>query len=105
GRAPGAVRDRGRLDSLYEERLMQQWLATHAANGFKAFAGTEIRASIHVTEALINELVAEALQTDISSPSASERPDHLTRALLKLVTTAAVKVTDGVVVVNAELRV
>jgi hypothetical protein len=83
---------------------MQEWLATHAANDFKAFAGTEIAASIHVSEALINELLAQALHTGISSSSASDR-DMITRAVLKLVTRAAVKVADGVVVVNAQLRV
>ena len=58
-----------------------------------------------MSEALINELVAQALHSEIASPSASDRPDLLTRALLKLVTKAAVEVVDGVVIVNAELRV
>jgi hypothetical protein len=84
---------------------MQEWLATQAANGFQAFAGSEMTASIHVSEALINELVAQALQTGMSSASASERPDIVSRALLKLVTRAAVKVVDGVVIVNADVRV
>ena len=83
---------------------MEEWIATHAANGFTAFAGTEITASIHVSEALLNELLAQALHAGSTSESASGQPD-LRRALLKLVTHAAVKVTDGVVVVNAQLRV
>ena len=85
---------------------MKDWLAAHAANGFREFAGTQIAASIHVSEALINEALANALgSVSLTAGRGAEPPDPIAGAMLKLVTRAVVKAAEGVVIVDVELRV
>jgi hypothetical protein len=85
---------------------MGDWLSALAANGFSGFNGTHVSASLHLSEALINEILAEALnRTRSSADSADGQSSALAAPLLELVTRASVKVGEGVLVVDVELRV
>ena len=86
---------------------MQEWLKAQMANGFSGFSGTSISASVRMSESLLNELVAEGLK-DAMAPR-TPRPVDPTQPdiaqLLKLITRTELKVVDGAVKVDLEIRV
>ena len=82
---------------------MQQWLATQIANGFSAFAGTTITASVRVNEALLNEILTESLK-DAAAGTGSPAASPLA-PLLKLVRRAELHAEAGAVTVNVDIRV
>jgi len=83
---------------------MQQWLATQIANGFSAFAGTSITASVRVNEALLNEILTESLKDAATAGTGSPAASPLA-PLLKLVRRAELHAEAGAVTVNVDIRV
>jgi hypothetical protein len=84
---------------------MQKWLETHLANGFSDFAGTEISASIRMSESLLNELLSEGLKAAAGGTGKPDGEVPGIASLVKLITRADVHPSDGALTVRLEIRV
>jgi hypothetical protein len=87
-----------------EKPIMPQWLATQIANGFSAFAGTSVTASVRMDEALLNEILTESLK-DAAAGGGGGSPAPPLAPLLKLVRRAELHAEAGAVTLNVDLRV
>jgi hypothetical protein len=82
---------------------MQDWLRQQVANGFQAFAGTVVSGSIHLNETVVNELLAALLRDAVRSEATVPATDA--RSVVRLVQSARVRIQEGAVVLDVELRV
>ena len=84
---------------------MQDWLKQQIDNGFTAFKGARLSGSIPLREALLNELLTEALRGARSPAGAPVANPPLDVArMAAMVSSARVEVGDGVVTVHFELN-
>jgi hypothetical protein len=84
---------------------MQDWLKQQIDTGFGAFQGARLSGSIPLREALINELLAEALRAAQAPDRApAQRPPVDVARLAAMVSSARVEVGDGRVTVHFELN-
>ncbi len=88
---------------------MQDWWQGQVANGFAAFTGAVLTASIPVKEALLNELIAGYL-AQASAPAApaaasGTAPAIEPRQVVPLVRKITVQAGPGVVTLHVELAV
>ena len=56
---------------------MQEWLENQIANGFSGFTGTSISASVRMSDQLLNELLAAALNDASSGEQSGAAADPL----------------------------
>lgn len=85
---------------------MQDWLQAQMANGFAAFTGAVVTASIPVKDSLVNELLASYLTATRSETAPIAAPRSFDpRRLLPLVRTATVRADDGVLTLHVEFAV
>jgi hypothetical protein len=91
---------------------VQDLLNKHIANGFSDFEGLNITGIIPVKQEIINEVIAEFLQSG-AQPASPPQPDLDTpsspgldiKGLLKLVKKVEVKAADGKVIVGFQIAV
>ncbi len=85
---------------------MQDLLQAHIANGFAAFTGAVVTASIPVKDTLLNELIASYLtQARSGSPATGASSAFDVQQVLPLVRTVTVQAGPGVVTLHVELAV
>ena len=86
---------------------MQEWLKAQMANGFSGFSGTSITASVRLNESVLNDLLAAALKDAASSPGRTDRGADTVgiAGLVRLIASSELRVVDGAVVMNLEIRV
>ena len=82
---------------------MQEWLKAQLAGGFSDFSGASLTGVIPVKEALVNELIAEALAAAREPEGAA--PAFDARALATFVRAATVRAEPGVITLQVELKV
>jgi hypothetical protein len=86
---------------------MQEWWRAQLENGFAAFSGARVSASVPLGEPLVNDWLARALarvQQPAAAPSpAADRPDL--RRLAALVRRAQVELRDGVLTLHVDVEV
>jgi hypothetical protein len=85
---------------------MQAWLQAQIDNGLPALAGTSITGTVPIKDELINELIAEVLDSGMLSGARVPDPDAMPLdRLVKYVRRATVHAGPGVVTVEFEIRV
>jgi hypothetical protein len=76
------------------------------ASGLKELAGLELTGTIPIRQELINEVIAETLQSGVpDKPTASERPAVDVNALLPHVKKAEVSAEDGKLTLHFEIKI
>jgi hypothetical protein len=80
---------------------MNDWFRKQIETGFADLKGLNIKATVPLKDAVINNAIAEFLGASASPPSAG--PDL--RGLLPLVKRAQVRTTEGAVVLDVEIGV
>jgi hypothetical protein len=81
--------------------LVQGW----AARGFADFPGLAIDGSIPLKQELVNQLIAEFLNSPpAASPGRPGIPEPLRPVLLQMIKKLEVRATEGVITVHLELR-
>jgi hypothetical protein len=83
---------------------MTDWIDKQIANGFQDLKGLSITATIPVKDRLINEAIAEFLQSAPPASSASTGKIDF-RKLLPLVKKAQVRAVDGALVLDVVVNV
>jgi hypothetical protein len=83
---------------------MNEWLQKQIDNGFSDFKGLNVTATIPLRDALLNELIADALRR---SPAASKAPAPAVdaRRFLGFVKKAEVHASEGVVALDVVVRI
>ena len=86
---------------------MQEWLRAQMANGFSGFSGTSITASVRLNQSVLNDLLAAALKDAASSAERMDRGADTVgiAGLVRLIASSELRVVDGAVVMNLEIRV
>jgi hypothetical protein len=85
---------------------MREWVETQIATGFSEWSGTSITASVRMSDALLKELLQETLQdasTD-TADRADETPAGTMAPLIKRITHADLRTSDGAVTLDVEIR-
>jgi hypothetical protein len=81
---------------------MKQWLQTQIDSGFADLKGLNVTAQIPVRDALINELIVDALN---SPPSDTKGAGVDFRPFLRFVKKAEVHASEGVLAVDVVVRI
>ena len=86
---------------------MQEWLRAQMANGFSGFSGTSITASVRLNQSVLNDLLAAALKDAASSAERTDRGADTVgiAGLVRLIASSELRVVDGAVVMNLEIRI
>lgn len=83
---------------------MQEWLQRQMASRFEAFAGTSISGAIHLSEPLLNEMLAELL-AQARGEAPAPRPATDLHPILGLIESVRIRVADRAIVLDFTVRV
>jgi hypothetical protein len=81
---------------------MNQWLQKQIDNGFSDFKGLNVTATIPLRDALLNEIIADALRRPASE---SKTPGVDVRQYLGFVKKAEVHASEGVVALDVVIKI
>ncbi len=88
---------------------MKQWVQRQLDNGFSDFKGLSIAARVPLKDALVNELLTEVLRDMATAtpepvvPASASTLDM--RTLVKFIEKAEVHASDGIIVIDLEMKV
>ena len=84
---------------------MNEWIRKQIDSGFSDFKGLSINARIPMKDSMVNELLAETLQS-LASPSTSAAPGDVDlKSFLRFVERAEVKASEGVIALEVDIRI